>query len=209
MKERPILMTTDNAQKVFEGTKTQTRRIVKLPSLLWDYPQMNGHGVAVFLDSARANPYDNALDVACPYGQLGDRLWIREPFCVGRPALQSGCGIIPYYGKIKGAHDSLICKTVYRGKWGESDPPKWRPSLHMNRRFSRTVVELTDVRVERLQEITEEDAKAEGCKPHAPSGFDGRVYRRPFECLWESINGKDSWALNPWVWVLTMRRVVK
>lgn len=230
MKERPILMTTDNAQKVFEGTKTQTRRIVKLPSLLWDYPQMNGHGVAVFLDSARANPYDNALDVACPYGQLGDRLWIREPFCVGRPAIQSGCGIIPYYGKIKGAHDSLICKTVYRGEWGESDPPKWRPSLHMNRRFSRTVVELTDVRVERLQDITEEDAIEEGvrclggvngtydrddfsgCWTNYSSTETAAYWNSPvdsFHSLWGSINGKCSWAMNPWVWVLTMRRVAE
>lgn len=203
MKERPILFTPENAQKVFDGVKTQTRRIVKLPSLLWDYPQMTGHGMAVFLDSTRANPYDNALDVACPYGQPGDRLWIRESFCVGRPAIPSGCGIIPYYGKIKGAHDSLICKTVYRGKWGESDPPKWRPSLHMNRIFSRTVVELTEVRVERLQDISDDDKIAEGCD--VDTCMRGR--HDQWVDLWESINGKGSWGLNPWVWVLTFRRV--
>jgi hypothetical protein len=75
----------------------------------------------------------------------------------------------------------------------------------MPRWACRTVVELTDVRVERVQEISEDDAKAEGCKPHYPSGVDGRIYRRPFECIWESINGKDSWELNPWVWVLEFK----
>lgn len=216
MKERPILFTPENAQKVFDGVKTQTRRIVKLPSLLWDYPQMNGHGMAVFLDSTRANPYDNALDVACPYGQPGDRLWIRECWAdvntESGPAFQYRSGFLKFcqdevfpveYARYPGSQFTMWCSDLMRG---EPDH-RWRSAMHMYRYACRTVVELTEVRVERVQEITEEDAKAEGCEPHFPSGVDGKIYRRPFNCLWESIHGTGSWEMNPWVWVLTMRKV--
>lgn len=225
MTERPILMTPENAQKCHDGTKTQTRRTSGLDEVnaagSWFHPQMTRPGVWTFLDSSQANPYNNTLDAVCPYGVVGDRLWIREAFCVGKPAILGRVGIIPYYGKIKGAHDSLVCKTVYQGAWGKSDPPKWRPSLHMNRRFSRTVAEIAALRVERLQEITEEDVIAEGVNriAHGRNGYYYSAFRDvphhanwidpvdAYKELWESINGKGFWAVNPWVWVVSFTKV--
>lgn len=209
MKERPILMTPENAQKVHEGIKTQTRRTNGLDEVNsckhWDYPQMTRPGVATFLDSSQANPYNNALDVKCPYGQVGDRLWIRhatwKPHRIGD--IRNDQRWNPVSREIIWGVGAVVANVA-----GVSEE-SWRkiPSLHMPRWACRTVVELTDVRVERLNDISEADAKAEGCEPHAPSGRDGKVYRRPFECLWESIRGKGSWAINPWVWVLSFRKV--
>ena len=208
MRERPILMTPENAQKVFEGVKTQTRRLNGLDevnsSKLWGYPQMQDSGIAVFLDSTQANPYNNALDVKCPYGLVGDRLWCREngwerPYRTERMLREGADTWEPFY------YDALL-------DIGEAEELKQlgfkrRPSIHMPRWACRTVVEVTEIRVERVQDISEEDAKAEGCEPHAPSGRDGKVYRRPFECLWESINGKYSWDSNPWVWVIEFKKI--
>lgn len=196
MKERPILMTPENAQKVHDGVKTQTRRLNGLEevnsSKLWDYPQMQESGVAVFLDSTQANPFNNALDVKCPYGKVGDRLWIRE-------ALHRRGDVMCYFDGIPVQQEGIV--------WPSHIEKSTIPSIHMPRWACRTVVEITEIRVERLQDISEEDARAEGCAPHAPSGRDGRVYRRPFECLWESINGKESWQQNPWVWVIGMKKI--
>lgn len=204
VRERPIIFTPENAQKVFEGTKTQTRRILKpQPAGNGDYWDLYNKGPewAFWLNDNRMS---EPRTWPCPYGQPGDRLWIREHIWVP-PHIS--------YRMWRDGADTWP-KAMYRAEMDSNDVEfgkehKWKskPSIHMPRWACRTVVELTEVRVERVQEITEEDAKAEGCEPHAPSGFDGRVYRRPFECLWESINGKGSWALNPFVWVLSFRRL--
>ena len=211
MKERPILSTPENAQKMHDGKKVQTRRTNRLDEVNnckhWDYPQMTRPGIATFLDSTQANPYNNALDVKCPYGQVGDRLWIREAFCL--------CGK-------EGSK-----KPLYHGQCEEykSLKPIWNPSLHMPRWACRTVVELTDIRVERVQEISEEDCIAEGVEllegSYNPDDFTGlwKNYDRrqsaeywnspidSYHSLWASINGQDSWAQNPFCWVLTFRKV--
>jgi hypothetical protein len=189
MKERPIIFTPENAQKIFDGTKTQSRRLVKpQPVGKGDYWDLYNKGPewAFWLNDNRMS---ESRTWKCPYGVVGDRLWVRECF-----SYEHGC--------------TVADRNALVWHWGQGNPDdgdwtKPKPAIHMPRWACRTVVELTEVRVERLQDISEEDAKAEGCKPHAPSGIDGRVYRRPFECLWESINGHGSWYLNPWVWVLT------
>lgn len=216
MKERPILMTPENAQKCHEGTKTQTRRLVNPQPLvdadgvhfLWASFTTTGHvhtfdregidGQHWFADYyPHENPYEESLKRTnyknpCRYGVVGDRLWVREALCRNGSVMTYRDGSLVMQG-------DLVMPS-----WCER---KTIPSIHMPRWACRTVLEITDIRVERLQEISEEDAKAEGCKPHPPSGLDGRVYRRPFECLWESINGAGSWALNPWVWVIEFRKV--
>lgn len=214
MRERPILMTPENAQKCFDGTKTQTRRLNGLEEVNackhWDYPQMQARGVAVFLDSSQANPYNNALDVKCPYGVVGDRLWVREAWAwpgeesylyKGSPA---DAGLVEEWKK-----DPNCCQV------------KWSPSIHMPRWACRTVAEITEVRVERLQDISEEDVIAEGVKriAHGRNGDYYSAFRDEphhdnwidpvdaYKELWESINGKGSWERNDWVWVVSFKKV--
>lgn len=182
MKERPILFTPHNAQLVHESIKTQTRRIIKSQPAWVD-------------EVALQRKYRTGI-LTCPYGRVGDRLWVREAHRV--ISLDNGQKIIDYQGfPLERMRDVL-------------DMPGWKHSLHMPRWACRTVVELTDVRAERLNDIGEADAKAEGC--HAGQfeyeNAEGTLScRESFKCLWESIHGKGSWERNPWVWVLSFRKV--
>ena len=146
----------------------------------------------------------------CPYGMHGDRLWVREAHCIGISGLPNGMGIVP----IKSEAIKPGMKVVYKqgANYGD-DPPPWRPSIHMPRWASRLTLEITEIRVQRLQEISEEDAKAEGAYP-PPAGtdddgahFDSGTCRDGFIDLWRSINGPGSWAANPWVWCVSFKRV--
>ena len=224
MKERPILMTPENAQKCHDGTKTQTRRVVKLPL------DRGTWGPFLFEGSKCTTAYGKPGDdmvcisnmktgktIACPYGQVGDRLWVRENGWE-RPArtpkmLRDGADTWERF-----YFDALL-------DYGEAEDLKGygfkrRPSIHMHRAFCRTVLEITEVRVERLQAIGEEDAIAEGVEFHNGGGIGhsgyrhvqshGFVYGTPteaFKVLWESINGKGSWSQNPWVWVIAFKKV--
>lgn len=225
MKERPILMTPENAQKCHEGTKTQTRRVVKqqppedvgkilgpemyapvkVDKFGEEYPGEDVFGV--YSD-------DGEWGAVFPYGQVGDRLWVRENGWE-RPArtpkmLRDGADTWErfYFDALLDAGEAEELKG-----YGF----KRRPSIHMPRWACRTVLEITEVRVERLQEISDKDARAEGCPTHVVEHTFRKVYRdekeraihriESFQRLWESINGHGSWALNPWVWVLELRRV--
>ena len=122
-----------------------------------------------------------------PYGEFRDRLWVKETWRV--------CGGKEYeYQK----HQPSV---VYRADVGEFDIEEWRPSIFMPRWASRITLEITQVRVERLQDITEEDAYNEGVS----TLWENNVYA--FRNLWNSINGPGSWDLNPWVWVIQFKRV--
>lgn len=129
----------------------------------------------------------------CPYGVAGDRLWVRETF-----ALESKS----YAGD----------KVRYRAD-GKPTSGAWRPSIHMPRWASRITLEITGVRVERLQEISEADAKAEGVIPtgrratHKWCNGEDVSHRRQFADLWDSLHGKGAWEQNPWVWVVEFRRL--
>lgn len=221
MKERPILMTPENAQKCHDGSKTQTRRIVKLP-------RDRGTWEPLFFEGSRCTTSDGkpgedmvcitntktGKTLACQFGQAGDRLWVREP--------HAWPGEEAYLYRGNPEHRTLV------DEW-RADPNypqiKWTPSIHMKREACRTVLELTEVRVERLHDITEEDAKAEGVEsiektaPHCHQFYksyrlagDGSFCEHnaigSFMTLWESINGSSSWGLNPWVWVLTFKKVI-
>lgn len=202
MKERPILMTPENAQKVFDGTKAQTRRIVKRTDTGW--VKAIGSPKNWHLD-------DHDAIQACPFGQPGDRLWIREAWS---PCDECSMGM--YKGQ--GVMNCPCCDASTAGL-------KFTPSIHMPRWACRTVVRLTDVRVERLQEISEEDAISEGVAllegSYNPDDYTGiwKNYslhetaeywnspRDSYRSLWESINGHGSWERNDWVWVLTIKLV--
>ena len=192
MKERPILFSAPMVRALLAGTKTQTRRIVKRQALEWLQPGM-------FAPEYVANP-ENGL---CPYGQPGDRLWVREAF--QRDPFKYGEYVY---------RASVRAETVF---------DKWTPSIHMPRRASRITLEVTAARVERLQDISEDDAKAEGicalpiqtAEPgcwwtadvSAGAALHGRTPAGAYRLLWEQINGPGSWDANPWVWVVEFRRI--
>lgn len=194
VRERPILFSGEMVRAILEGRKTQTRRVVTTP--LPDGPEWcpyNESGWAV----ARINEYGAKVCTCQPlrpsYGYTGDRLWVREGFIrhISIPQLvgyvADGCAVTE--------------------EW-----ERRAPSIHMPRRFCRIVLELTNVRVERLSEISDDDAKAEAPPMEYKSDgchiavFD---HRKAFALLWDSLNAARGygWDVNPWVWALTFRRV--
>jgi hypothetical protein len=198
MTERPILFSAPMVRAILAGTKTQTRRIAKGAALEWLTAGFHPNFVA---------SVENKL---CPHGQPSDQLWVRETHAiVPRTAYARSEGVQqtlrpddPY------EHDAAI----YREGWTRSNGGfRWRPSIHMPRWASRITLEITSVRVERLQDISEADARAEGAEEafdteggyeHHPLGN----YRDGFAKLWTEINGPESWAANPWVWVVEFTR---
>ncbi len=190
------------------------------------------------------NYYHYETPHACLYGQPGDRLWVRETWRIGAWDESRGAVAIDYkadghcrrewieidYGDDGAEFDRYWTQSTddaenaglrldendkYNWEPGQS-PCRWRPSIHMPRWASRITLEITGVRVERLQDISEDDAKAEGCFPEFecnPESFIGgssipeSTYRIGYKHLWELINGFGSWALNQWVWVIEFRMV--
>lgn len=201
MKERPILFSATMVRAILAGTKTQTRRVVKSKHVPWlDLPWLE-NSVFNFLDGKW-----NQRQL--PYGQPGDRLWVRESFRLVRTVLggADGCKIPP--------SKFLDSTRRFEADGAVSYPDarmrvfgKLRPGIHMPRWASRITLEVTGVRVERLQGISEADARAEGY-PGGPD--DLGAIERPllwYRELWESINGHGSWDENPWVWVVEFKRV--
>ncbi|HAU3358221.1 TPA: hypothetical protein JDL67_000799 [Salmonella enterica subsp. salamae] len=218
MKERGMIFNAEMVRAILDGRKTQTRRPFnwkRQPTMemaerddgsLWPWAEDCERGGDIWF--------------ACPFGEVGDRIWVRETyqgplfdyeqmesyledsskfekpdFCVyradGKPAPE-------FYD----ADDNLHCG--------------WRPSIHMPRWASRILLEITNVRVERLNDISEEDAAAEGVgqlrggfwKHYQPGWTQHQLSARgSFVTLWKSIYGADSWQANPWVWVIEFKRV--
>lgn len=207
MEERPILFTPENAQKVFEGTKTQTRRIVKEdPPYLYVEPRYDERGAVVLSVDRDTGDYAEYW----PYGAVGDRLWIREKHW--RCELQGrgiGNGFLVYNDEWKNAMPNPIEERPYLGqKFGAI------PSIHMPRWAARSVVELTEIRVERVQDISNDDAEAEGCarvdSSYAPDGACVGEGLDPYEVFaeqWDALYGEGVWNRNDWVWVLVFKKV--
>lgn len=198
--EKPILFKGDMIRAILEGRKTQTRRIAK--NVVFDskfrskWKAVHKH-TEVAIDTPPA-----MLGDVCPYGQLRDRLWVREAHAfVPMPAYRCSTGI---YQKVNPSDDYEAC--VYRENFDRARSFPWRPSIHMPRWASRITLEITDVRVERLQDISIEDAKAEGSPTHGHSGAEISA-RKGFRHLWGRINGHESWDANPWVWVIKFKRI--
>lgn len=203
MKSRPILFSGAMVRAILDGRKTQTRRIVKLPDgvtpadITLDRMQAgykNGTTRPVF--ECDGDP--NAFSVKCPYGEISDRLWCRETW-----AETEQSGVHP-----------IDSQYVYRATdpdWSTLEGWKWKPSIFMHREASRIELEITGIRVERLNEISEADAEAEGCTGDCPIGHIPTYLAAPlsyeYAQLWESINGPGSWAKNPFVWCLEFKRV--
>lgn len=222
MKERPILFNGAMVRAILDGTKTQTRRVVKgAPANPEAYVLGIYQGTwGIHADVERD---DGVWRGRCPYGQPGDRLWVRETWYCDDYRVQSGPYLQPHDFDV--AEERATGGMVYAADGltpYEAEQPVWRPSIHMPRWACRLVLEITDVRVQRLQAINYEDAIAEGIPdpatcaafPHhmteTPEQFARRkAYpQRSFAELWDSINGKSptSWCANPWVWVVEFRK---
>ena len=187
-RERPILFSGPMIRAILAGRKTQTRRVAKTKGIDCLGPCGNSVTGDAFL--AGRDWVGNSVSIKCPYGAPGDRLWVRETW---RP--QDGMTL----------EYQIKDEIEYRAT---DDRPKeptdchWKPSIFMPRWASRITLEIVAVRVERLKDISNEDCFAEGLPPETMKGN-----RTWFGDLWEEINGKGSWDLNPWVWVVQFKAV--
>ena len=213
MKDRGMIFNGEMVRAILDGRKTQTRRPIK-----WKQTRFTEIGERE--DGSKwpwSEDAEHACDFwhPCPFGAVGDRIWVREAFRVHSRATDVA---------------TLVYKASERNSWTEqthrvpvavcnkpATPEKWTPSLHMPRWASRILLEITDVRVERLNAISEEDARAEGiidggclncgepepcgCANPEPDATDAFAY------LWQSIYGQESWNANPWVWVISFERI--
>lgn len=199
IKERPILFSGPMVRAILEGRKTQTRRLVKHPEYYGCPTGDCPHETQRQCDEAM-----NSLNVICDchFGQPGDRLWVRES--VGRrPA--SFLGITATNGVEQAFYAADGENVVGYGMFDLC--PWWQrktlPAIHMPRWASRITLEITGVQVERVQDICDGDVMREGVTPLSPFG----ELQDAYATLWDSINGKGSWDANPWVWVISFKRV--
>jgi hypothetical protein len=184
--EHPILFSGEMVRAILEGQKTMTRRVIKNyldnRGLRWINGWEDWHG----------------CPVKCPYGRPGDSLWVREVFSCFN----------------SGGPDSIHASYVYRATEPDTNSWRWKPSIHMPRCASRLILEITDVWAERLQEITAKDAIAEGMRSYPGITYQHLNETEPindFKRLWDSLNLKRGygWGVNPFVWVISFRRIDK
>ena len=190
-KERPIIFSCPMVRAILEGKKTQTRRRV-VGQRDMEFDPADPHFGPYWLPYATEAEGEDAK-VRCPYGKPGDRLWVRETWAVQHE-----------YDAFAPSEIGSSARWHYAATENLGGLLK-RPSIFLPRRGSRITLEITDVRVERLQQISDADALAEGCSTVDMRSGDSlaSVYAR----LWQSIHGPDSWNANPWVWVMEFRRV--
>lgn len=245
MKERPILFSAPMVRTILDGSKTQTRNVVKpmrsqdwlSDELLSRSPRakpvtINGEQWAQFAhplagQNVRGIQHDEWSPLTCikhPYGQPGDRLWAREAWVPDAP-MDGTWPDVSFYG-CKDAPLSMIPieyrkpeHCLFRATWNGSPLGRWNHAIKMPRWASRITLEITAVRVEQLQDISEDDARAEGTPCYVCGAtMDGRseadchcfhkkANAHDYRNLWEMINGEGSWDKNPWVWVVEFKRV--
>ncbi|HCI2791682.1 TPA: hypothetical protein NOT72_002574 [Pseudomonas aeruginosa] len=217
MKERPILFNDQMVRAILEGRKTVTRRVMKPQPT----PSKDGghhwpckvHQSMLHVERELQNGeccWCGLAEAACPYGQPGDRLWVREAWAADAQVdaiaprdLSQG---EPIWYPADFSVRQTGCSMISKGRG--------RPSIHMPRWASRILLEITAVRIERLQDISEKQALAEGVELEGEgvcwAGAAGTASDSPvesFRLLWELINGAGSWNANPWVWVVEFKRV--
>lgn len=228
IKERPILFAAPMVRAILAGQKTVTRRVVKVQpfDLSWSrrdhsFGYLSGraeNGDELDGFYAYSTRSGGEWSAKCPYGQPGDRLWVRETWL--EDPEDDGTWAYTQYMGCKGSPLSDIPTRfqkpdhcIFRASWEGADL-LWRPSIHMPRWASRILLEITEVRVERLQAISDEQCVAEGCgvgpgaigvKLTVPPG--ASMPQAMFAELWKSINGASAWDSNPWVWVVEFKRV--
>ena len=198
MMERPIIFSGPMVRAILEGRKTQTRRVMKPQphpdaTLQGIIPRPNANrACASFAHVDERGVHSHSLKVQCPFGRGGDHLWVRESWAL--------CNTI----------GNNCTNIVWRaGPWRNGLEPsvKWRPSIHMPRWASRITLEITGIGVERLQDISEADAQAEGVTESIVLPGDRGSFVASFGYLWQQIYGAESWDANPWVWVIEFEKL--
>ncbi|MBN9687160.1 MULTISPECIES: hypothetical protein [unclassified Corallococcus] len=236
VRERPILFSGPMVRALLDGRKTITRRLMKPQPTIDRMGNLCWKG-ACFGQGLDGRPWARELNRRSPLGQPGDRLWVRETWALAFPHTDESGRYVEDWSdwtrKIPKKDPGSGWQVLHAATYGEQSEPvedrgfRYRPSIHMPRWASRLTLEVVSVRAERLQDITEEDAKAEGVMPvDDPFQGDAEYWqcyepkcvreggcagvlsaRKSFETLWRSINGAESWDANPWVWRIEMRRV--
>lgn len=205
-----MIFNAEMVRALLDGRKTQTRRPIK-----WKQTRFTEIGERE--DGSKwlwSDDAEHACDFwhPCPFGAVGDRIWVRETFCTVDDTQYGGGKWVDYRAtpKFEASHPAgWDCAP------NDAEALKWRPSIHMPRWASRILLEITDVRVERLNAISQEDAQAEGMeltgwRPTYSDPDSGGEVLTPYDNfaqLWESIYGEESWKANPWVWVIEFKRV--
>lgn len=222
VKERPILFSAPMVRAILEGRKTVTRRVLpgyQVPMLDTDgrWLSVAQHhrqwGFAVSGETEGVCAKGLETSGCCPYGKPGERLWVRETWYCDHFEVMRGPYLKPDDLNVSEAIDDGTLVYAADGLTPyEADQPIWKPSIHMPRWASRILLEITDVRVERLQDISEEQALAEGIAKTQDGGYhveSGKHYFASpvdsFASLWSSVGG--DWDANPWVWVVEFKRV--
>lgn len=221
MKERPIMFSPESVVGILAECKTQTRRVMVQPDS-YSLGYIMSYDKKYAIQCGPDYPDDESDHRYCPHGVPGDRLWVREPWA--------------YFGGDEDLYQKNTTAVAYKATWAADQcewPPfarhigyipggRWRHAMFMPRWASRITMEITDIRVERVQEISEADAICEGCRADEdpywrptysdPDSGGNPSARRSYEYLWDTINGKRNrgeyaWVKNPWVWVIDFRRL--
>lgn len=211
MSEKPILFNSEMVRAILQGRKTQTRRVMKIqPDSVITGPSIS----YPYLKQGRKLAFKEYAILSCQLGYIGSHLWVRETMC-------------------NGSDDSWFYKSQNENEWEhvKNVPKEWHhkncnkssiPSIHMPRWASRISLEITDIKVERLQDISEDDAEKEGVEYDQgwegdpgygylnylseDISFDFLTAKESFRSLWKSVYGQESWNLNPWVWVIEFKK---
>lgn len=212
MTQRGMIFNAEMVRAILDGRKTQTRRPIKWKQTRFtEIGEREDGGYWPWSEDA-----EHACDFwhPCPFGAVGDRIWVRETFCPVDDTQYGGEKWVDYRAtpKFEASHPA-----GWDSAPNDAEALKWRPSIHMPRWASRILLEITDVRVERLNAISEQDARAEGiidggclncgepepcgCANPEPDATDAFAY------LWQSIYGQENWNANPWVWVISFERI--
>lgn len=215
MAEKPILFSGEMVRAILEGRKTQTRRVIKLRD--GSVPEEDGYDIPkgednkpldYVMDFSKTYPQWQRLD--CPYGRVGDRLWVRETWRAEE--LEDGTDGIRYAAdkSFIAIDNTRQAANNWMDAYDQEKPSVWKPSIFMPRWACRIILEVVNVRVERLQDITAYDIAKEGCPAeyhmNNNSGMTDAMHGW-FENLWKKINGEDSWDSNPWLWVVEFKVV--
>ena len=218
MKERGMIFNGEMVRAILDGRKTQTRRPIK-----WKQTRFTEIGER---EDGSKLPWSEDAEHACdfwhpcPFGAVGDRIWVRETWGVVSHAFSDDGLMIDWVPDrpATAIHEMPFGNGYYSGyaiyaadgdfTWGDDDGYEdgrscWKPSIHMPRAASRILLEITNVRVERLRSMSQDDARAEGVIAASGPMEAGLAFRE----LWDSIYGEESWKANPWVWVIEFKRV--
>ena len=212
---KPILFSTPMVQAILEGRKTQTRRVlkpqplvhnevIKMPIPVDEYSKILKQYVKKgYTEIYTKGVLQGMIAPRCPFGEVGDTIWVRETWCdpsnTGYPILYKADFPMVYRNDAEGEPDIVLKEEGY----------KWKPSIFMPKDACRLFLKITNIRVERLQDISELDAECEGAKKMPLEHLGGAFpnHKSGFESLWQSINGKESWDCNPYVWVIEFEKI--